>query len=358
MEQSFSKVIDLIYLAKQDGIEIVLNEERLQLKVPENKTIDKALLEQIRSNKSQIIDFLSNQNWQSKAVTKHHNKITRFNRQEISQVPLSFSQERLWFIDQLEGSLQYNVPTVLRLKGRLNLEGLSTALRTIIDRHEALRTTFREVDHQPVQVIRDAADWKLNLIEGSIYQQNPEKLQDFIHELIRKPFDLARDYMMRADLITISPQEYVVVVTMHHIASDAWSLPIIVREVIELYKAFDENRSPILAPLEIQYADFAVWQRKTLQGDVMDRKVAYWKQKLDGVSALQLPTDFPRPAIRTMKGGMTSFRVGKETATAIKSLSQQQGASLFMTLLTAYKALLYRYSGQPDISVGTSIAGR
>jgi hypothetical protein len=358
MEQEFTKAIDLIYLAKQDGIDIVLNEERLQLKIPDNKIIDKSLLEEIRNNKSLIIDFLSNENWKSRSVKKNHNKIISFDRKEVTYIPLSFSQERLWFIDQLEGSVLYHLPTVFKLKGRLNLKALSEALKTILTRHEALRTVFKVNEGQPTQIIRDAEAWQLNIVDGSNYQQNPHELQKLINQLIQKPFDLSNDYMMRADLVTISDQEYIVVVTMHHIASDAWSLPIIVREVVELYKAYDENRKPELPELEIQYADFSLWQRQHLRGDAMDKKIAYWKEKLDGVTPLQLPTDFPRPSIRTTKGAITSFRINKELAASIKSLSQQQGASLFMTLLAAYKVLLHRYSGQQDFSVGTSIACR
>src|SRR5215204_3525699 len=358
MEQSFTKVIDLIYLAKQDGIEIVLNDERLQLKIPDNKVIDKKLLEEIRTNKSLIIDFLSNSNWQSRAVTKNHDKINRFDRQEVKKIPLSFSQERLWFIDQLEGSVQYNIPTVLRLKGQLNIEALSNALQTIVGRHEALRTAFGEDHGQPFQYIRDQNEWNLNIIEGSFYEENQQGLQKYIDELIKKPFDLSKDYMMRADLIILAAQEHIVVVTMHHIASDAWSLPIIVREVVELYKANDEDRTIDLPQLDIQYADFAVWQREHLQGELMDRKTDYWKKKLDDVAPLQLPTDYTRPSIKTIKGAITSSRIDKDLTGAIKSLGQQQGTSLFMTLLAAYNVLLGRYSNQEDICVGTSIAGR
>ena len=358
MEQEFTKVIDLIYLAKQDGIEIVLNDERLQLKIPDNKTIDKNLLQEIKDHRSQIIDFLSNENWKSKTVNKNHKKIGRFDREVVKQIPLSFSQERLWFIDKLEGSLQYHLPTVLRLRGNLNREALEFALQAILTRHESLRTIFTEQDGQPSQFVKDEKDWELEIIDGFNYKDQPQNLHTYIDALIKKPFDLSKDYMMRAELIKIDELEHVVVVTMHHIASDAWSLPIIVREVVELYTAFDENRKPNLAPLDLQYADYAVWQRKYLQGDLLDNKIAYWKNKLEGVAPLQLPTDYPRPAIRTTKGAITSFTIDKELSDAIKLLSQQQGTSLFMTLLAAFKALLHRYSGQSDISVGTSIAGR
>ncbi|HET9278298.1 MAG TPA: condensation domain-containing protein, partial [Flavitalea sp.] len=328
MEQSFTKVIDLIYLAKQDGIEIVLNDERLQLKIPDNKVIDKKLLEEIRSNKNQIIEFLSNENWKARTVSKNHNKIIPFDRKAVTRIPLSFSQERLWFIDQLEGSIQYNIPTVLRLKGQLNVEALSNALQTIVGRHEALRTAFG-VDHaQPFQYIRDENEWKLNIIEGSHYQQGQGELQKSIDELIKKPFDLSKDYMMRADLIKLAAKEHVVVVTMHHIASDAWSLPIIVREVVELYKAYDEGRAADLPPLDIQYADFAVWQRENLQGELMERKINYWKTKLEDVAPLQLPTDYTRPPVKTIKGAITSSRIDKDLTAAIKTLAQQQGTSL------------------------------
>ncbi|MGZ5134182.1 MAG: amino acid adenylation domain-containing protein, partial [Flavitalea sp.] len=291
------------------------------------------------------------------SVAKNHNRITRFDREGINKIPLSFSQERLWFIDQLEGSVQYNLPTVLRLRGDLNLPALSNALKVIVERHEALRTTFAEKDGQPYQIIRSKDEWSLNIIDGSKFHDQQD-LQNKIHELIRKPFDLSSDYMMRGDLITIHEQEYLVVVTMHHIASDAWSLPIIVKEVVELYQAYEENRKPNIPDLAIQYADFAMWQRKNLQGELMERKVAYWKQKLEGVSALQVATDYPRPAMKTTKGAITTFRIEKILAASIKSLGQKQGASLFMTLLAAFKVLLHRYSGQQDICVGTSIAGR
>jgi hypothetical protein len=159
MEESFKQVIDLLYLAKQDGVEVVLNEERLQIKIADDRSIDENLLREIRDNKQQIIDYLSNDNWKSKAVAKNQHEIGRFNREDISKIPLSFSQERLWFIDQLEGSVQYHSPSVLRLKGNLDTGALARSLKTVIDRHEILKTIFHEENGNVFQSIKLNDDW-------------------------------------------------------------------------------------------------------------------------------------------------------------------------------------------------------
>lgn len=275
-----------------------------------------------------------------------------------ARIPLSFSQERLWFIHQLEGSLQYHVPAVLGLKGKLNKEGLTHSLKEIINRHEILRTVIMQEDGQGYQLVLNAANWQLDIKEGATFSDDKKALQQYINQLIKKPFDLSKDYLMRATLINLSEAENIMVVTMHHIASDAWSMSILVKEVVELYSAFDEGRAAQLAPMQLQYADFAIWQRQHLQGSVVNEKINYWKNKLDDVAALQLPVDFARPVIRGSHGAALKSAVDKQLTAQLQELSQQQGATLFMVLLTVFKTLMYRYSGQQDISVGTSIGNR
>ncbi|MFN2440683.1 MAG: condensation domain-containing protein, partial [Chitinophagaceae bacterium] len=355
--KQFKEVIDLIYLAKQNDVDIVLNGERLQLKVPENKSIDKNLLEEIRNNKQAIIDFLGNENWKSKKVNENYNKINSFDRTMISHIPLSFAQERLWFVDQVEGSVLYNLPTVIRLKGSLNKKALVHAMQTVVSRHEALRTVFKEEEGRVNQFIKDAAGWELSFVDDINYTQKTV-LHQYIKQLINEPFDLSKDYMVRASLIKLSEQEHVLIVTMHHIASDAWSTPIIVREVMELYAAYIEDRPARLVPLPIQYADYALWQRNYLCGEVLDKKIDYWENKLSDVVPLQLPTDYTRPALKTTRGAAISFNIDKKLSDQIQIFCQQQGASLYMTLLAVFKVLMHRYSNQQDICVGTSIANR
>jgi hypothetical protein len=274
------------------------------------------------------------------------------------QIPLSFSQERLWFIDRLEGSVQYHVPEVLRLKGELKKDVLENALKGIVNRHEILRTVIGETEGQAWQQIRDEDQWQLNFIDGSKYTEDPKGLRQYIHQLINQPFDLSKDDMLRAALIELNEHEHLLVVTMHHIASDAWSTSVIVKELVELYSASDEGRSVNLAPLEIQYADYAIWQRTNLQGAFLEKKLDYWKQKLQGVSPLQLPVDYTRPAVQTNNGAIASFLLDREVAAQLQLLSQQQETTLFMTLLAAFNVLLSRYSAQRDICVGSTIANR
>ena len=275
-----------------------------------------------------------------------------------AHIPLSYSQERLWFIDQLEGSIAYNSPAVLRLKGKLSQEALIYTLQNIINRHEVLRTVFGEADGKPFQNIMDVGGWKLSYVDDKMYQDNNSVLQNLIETLVSAPFDLSADYMLRADLVKMEEDDHILVVTIHHIAYDGWSLPVIVKEVVELYSAYISGRAAMLPPLPLQFADFAIWQRSRLQGQLLDEKIGYWKNKLEGVPPLQLPTDYSRPAIRTLRGASFNFLIDKELAKRLNQLSLQQGTTLYMTLLATFNVLLNRYTGQQDICVGASIANR
>ena len=354
MEKRFTKAIDLLYLAKKNGVDILLHEEQLQLKLPKNKKIDNSLLEEVKHNKKLLIDFLKSR----KKETRKNSEITRSKRETGQKLPLSFSQERLWFIDQMEGSVQYHIPAVLRLKGNLNQQALGRALKYIVERHEVLRSVFQQEEGQPYQSIRDATEWQLEIIDGSIYSQDHERFQSDILKSVSTPFDLSKDFMVRAMLIRLAEQEHVLVVNMHHIASDGWSTSIIVKEVVELYASFVEGREPNLLPLTIQYSDFAIWQRKYLQGEVLNNKMDYWKQKLSGVSPLQLPTDHPRPALRSTRGASIDFSFDKLLSGQLHALCQQQGTTLYMTMLAALNVLLHNYTGQDDICIGSPIANR
>ena len=356
MEQT-TNIIDLIYQAKKNGVDIVLNGEQLQLKVPKNIDIDQSLLAEIKNNKQLIIDFLLNENGKLKTEEENYNGIKKLDK-EITNIPLSFSQKRLWFIDQLEGSVQYHMPVVRRLKGKLNKEALANALQSIVNRHEVLRTVILEQEGEPYQFVMDAGGWQLELIDGSSYEQDPAGLQKYIHDLISKPFNLAKDYMIRAHLILLSEEEYVLLVTMHHIASDGWSTSIFIDEVMEFYNAYVEQRPSALRPLPIQYSDYALWQRNHLHGEVLDKKIVYWKDKLKGVSVLQIPTDNQRPEEWSSHGAVLRFNIDKLISDKLQALSKQESATIFMTLLAAFKVLLQRYSGQKDICVGSPIANR
>ncbi|HYC27650.1 MAG TPA: condensation domain-containing protein, partial [Chitinophagaceae bacterium] len=273
-----------------------------------------------------------------------------------ARIPLSFAQERLWFIDQLEGSIQYHMPAVLRLNGELNAEVLNKALQEIINRHEVLRTVVLHKEGEAYQQVLDTGLWKLNMISFGTSDQ--DALHLCIQDLINHPFDLGKDHMLRAHLIKLDEQDHILVVVIHHIAADGWSLSIIVKELVELYAAYMEQRQPVLPALPVQYGDYAIWQRKYISGEMLGKKMAYWKQQLAGVVPLQLPTDLTRPAVQSTKGAVVGVGIDKQFADQIKTLSHQQGVTLYMTLLATLQVLLYRYSGQEDICVGSPITGR
>ncbi|HVI46388.1 MAG TPA: amino acid adenylation domain-containing protein [Chitinophaga sp.] len=273
-------------------------------------------------------------------------------------IPLSYSQERLWFIDQLEGSMQYVVPVVLRLKGALNEQALEHALRKIMNRHEVLRTVIDQADGQPFQHVRDSRGWELTFTADELLKHSPAALNSYISAQVYTPFDLSKDYMLRAELISITDTEHVLLLIAHHIVFDDWSVRVVFEELVELYNAFVENRTASLPALEIQYKDYAIWQRLHLQGSLLDEKLAYWKQQLRGVTPMLLPTDFERPLSRSTRGAVITAKIDKTLAEKIQQLTRTQGTTLYTALLAAFKVLLYRYTSQEDVVVATAITGR
>jgi amino acid adenylation domain-containing protein len=271
-------------------------------------------------------------------------------------LPLSFGQERLWFLEQLEPGPSYVVPYSLRLRGPLDTAALERALREIVRRHEVLRTTFAARDGRPVPVIHEDAPLSWTVVTVG---DDEEALRREMVAGAQAPFDLQNGPIFRARLIEIGPEDHVIVLAMHHIASDAWSNGVLVRELSALYAAFHEGQSSPLPDLPIQYADYAAWQRGWLSGAELDRQLAYWRQRLgDAPKSLDLPTDRPRPPVESHRGARRGFTLSPELSAAVKDLARREGATLFMTLLAAFDVLLHRWSGQDDIVVGTPVANR
>lgn len=280
----------------------------------------------------------------------------------LGALPLSFAQQRLWFIDQMgPGNPAYNMPGAIRLTGKLNVAALEASINEIVRRHESLRTTFAAVDGKPVQIIAPALSLSLPVAElsGDSETEREEQVRKMAAEDALRPFDLAQGPLFRVRLLRLAAEEHVALFSMHHIISDEWSLGALARELATLYDAFSRNRPSPLPELPIQYADFAYWQRQWLQGETLDAQLDYWRRQLDGdLPVTQLPFDHARPAAPTYKGATHSFVLSAEVAAALKTLSRQEGATLFMTLLAALQTLLHRHTGRDDIVVGTDVANR
>jgi len=277
-------------------------------------------------------------------------------------LPLSFAQQRLWFLDQLlPGNSFYNIPLTLRLDGVLNIHALESALNGIIERHDVLRTTFSLIDGKPVQNILPELVISIPVIDLSKESKDVEKhdIEEMAINEARKSFDLSKGPLLRAQVIKLTDTNHVILFTLHHIVADGWSMQILVREMAAQYKAYLTNKPSLLSPLPIQYADFTIWQREWLQGQNLENQKEYWRSQLKGSQTiLDLPTDRPRPAIPSSNGAHLDFSLPSDLSLSIVELSHQEGATIFMLLLSAFITLLYRYTGQTDINVGTPIANR
>ncbi|MCZ8226490.1 MAG: amino acid adenylation domain-containing protein, partial [Microcystis sp. LE19-84.1B] len=282
-------------------------------------------------------------------------------RTKDTELPLSFAQQRLWFLDQLQpNSALYNIPMVLHFRGNLNQKALEQSLQEICDRHEVLRTNFVTIDGQPTQVIQTTRETiSVVDLQDLPIQEQAEKTQQLKQKQATQPFDLAKESLIRITLVVLSETEHLLLVCMHHIISDGWSIEVLIHELTSLYNAYVQNQPANLAPLPIQYGDFALWQKQWLQGDVLQSQLNYWQNQLTAAPPLlSLPTDHPRPAVQSFVGTQQEFSLSPKLSQALTELSRQQGVTLFMTLLAAFDALLYRYTGSSDILVGTPIANR
>ncbi|NNB93250.1 AMP-binding protein, partial [Corallococcus exiguus] len=277
------------------------------------------------------------------------------------RVAASSGQERMWLQERLSpGNAALHMAVTVRISGQLDPVALSRAFQAVVDRHDALRTTFPEHEGRPLQHV--APDLKLSISEvdlGSLPEllREPEALRH-VREDVRVPFDLERGPLLRAVRYRLSADEHLLLLTVHHIVSDGWSMGVLVREVAELYQAFTSGQTPALRPLPLQYADFAAWQRQGAQGDALDAQLAYWRQRLDPHAVLELPSDRPRLASLDVQGARHSIVLPPALTQALKELGLREGRTLFSVLLAAFNVLLQRYSGQDDLAVGTPVAGR
>ncbi len=296
-----------------------------------------------------------------KAVSVQANTAEVEAAEDVFVLPTSLAQQRLWLLDQLNPqAAAYNMPTALRLIGDLDIEALEQSLSEIVRRHEILRTTFRAVDDEPMQVIAPARAVRLPItdlreLEPGARAQEERRL---INEEAWTPFDLSCGPLLRTRLFRTGTAEHVLVIVQHHITNDGWSKEVFMRELIIAYEAFGEGCEPELPELPIQYADFAQWQRELLQGETLEQELEYWRSQLADLPGSELPTDRRRPPIQTFAGATESFTIAPELSNALKNLSKRERATLFATLLTAFKVLTARYCGQEDIVVGTPSTNR
>ncbi|HQA67127.1 MAG TPA: amino acid adenylation domain-containing protein [Aggregatilineales bacterium] len=283
-------------------------------------------------------------------------------RADPGAYPLSFAQQRLWFLDQFApGSPLYNIAAAVRLTGPLNVGVLEESLTHIVRRHETMRATFKECGGEPVQVILPELSVTLPItdLQGLPAAEQSAEVERLAAEEAQTPFDLARGPLIRGRLLRLQPDEHVFLLTVHHIIYDGWSTGVMLKELVTLYDALLHGRAPLLPALPIQYADFAAWQREWLQGDVLEKQVEYWRKQLAGAPPLlELPLDYPRPAVQTHDGAHYTFELPLGLVEKLNALAREHDATLFMTLLAAWQVVLSRYSGQTDILVGTPIAGR
>lgn len=338
----------LTYLRELD-IQIYLEGERLRCNAPAG-VLTPQLSAQIAKYKPQLISLLHAQGKQPQLV-----KVSR-----DRSLPLSFAQQRLWFLEQLvPGNAFYNIPAAIRLQGNLDCKALQQAFGAIVQRHEALRTNFLKVNGQPTQIITSDVSVSLPIVD---LQHLPATERQLVAARIAteeagRSFNLSTDLLLRVKLLQLDKTEYVVLLNLHHIASDGWSLGILMRELGALYTTFSGDTSP-LPELPIQYADFACWQRECLQGEALERQLNYWKSQLADLPILNFPTDKSRPAVQTYRGATHNLLLSSTLTASLEALSKQAGVTLFMTLLAAFQTLLYRYTGQDDIAVGSPIANR
>jgi len=346
-EKPMLSVERIIQRALSADIEFIQEGDMLRLKIPREKGIDEELLDLIRENKEAIKSYLRKHPVEIRArkipARSGHGGL----------VPLSFSQERLWFIHEVEGSLAYHIPWVFRLEGQLDVEVLSASLRQVLARHEILRSVIVEQEGRGYQQVQELGDWQLAYEAERWMGCAREAMQAELDLWLHRPFDLSAEWPLRVRVLRLGEAEHLFAGVLHHIAGDGWSVGVLVRELTHGYR-----NGPALPGPAIQYGDYAIWQREEAQQAALEQQLDYWKRQLSGLEVLELPADRPRPMQASRKGGLVRRGVDAGLLKELKQLSERQEATLFMTLLAVWKILLWRYSGQRDIAVGSPVAGR
>jgi amino acid adenylation domain-containing protein len=356
--------LELLSELRQLGVQLSTDGKKLKCKAP-NDALTPRLKSALADCKAEIITFL-HEGDQSLGST-----VTQIPIADRTQpLPLSFSQQRLWFLDQIEpNSSSYNIPEAVQLTGALNISILQQAIETIVAQHEVIRTTYRTMpqgggsatDGHPMQVINPPGAVAVEIIDLQQVPptEQPARIQQYLHQASHQPFNLATDLMLRCCLLQLAPDQHIFLATMHHIASDAWSMGLFWQQLGQVYNALSQDQPNPLTQLPIQYADYAAWQREWLSSEILAQQLDYWKQQLTQVNpVLELPTDYPRPATQTYAGAISSIDLSPQLTTDLKALSRQEGATLFMTLLAAFQLLMSRHSGQEDFIIASPIAGR
>ncbi|MEG3973584.1 amino acid adenylation domain-containing protein [Microcoleus sp. herbarium8] len=349
------KTVEFLSYLRSLDINIFIEGDILRCNAPEG-IITPELRAEISQKKAEIILFLQAANRNSSFTFAPIVPVGR-----DGNLPLSFAQQRLWFLDQLvPNNPFYNVPAALRLTGSLNLTALQQTFNEIVRRHEALRTSLAVVSGQPVQRIAAAFHLPINVVDlrNLPKESRQTEANRLTAEEAQRSFNLSTDLLLRVTLLQLDDAEYLLMLNMHHIVSDGWSIGVLIQELGALYTAFASEKPSPLPALSIQYADFAKWQREWLQGEVLETQLAYWRQQLNGISMLNLPADRPRPAIQSYRGKRQFLQLPKQLSEALETLSQREGVTLFMTMLAAFKTLVYHYAQQEDIVVGSPIANR
>ncbi len=349
-------IVEMLTDLRSKNVALTLDGDALKCSAPPG-VLTKELREELGARKPEIIAFLRSSREASRGGDQHIPRIDR-----SGPLPLSFAQQRLWFLNQLDpNNPAYNIGVPLRMIGSLDVPALERALREIVERHEDMRTTFIQVDGTPQTVIGDGKDWALEMSDlRHLSDDGPgSELLQFALRVTVQVLDLERGPLFRAHLLIAGPENHMLVLTMHHIISDGWSFGVLVHEFAELYEAYASGRELTLPPLTIQYVDFAAWQRKWLESGELERQLPYWKKQLAGAPpVLEFPADHRRRQAGMFRGARAKIDLPKPLIQGLEQLSQAYGVTLFMTFLAAFDVLMARYTGQDDIVIGSPSANR
>ncbi len=347
--------MDFISHLRNLDVRLVAVGERLRVNAPQG-TLTAELRSQITDRKAELLAFLRDQ---ASSASSGPSLIPR--RLSKDPVPLSFAQERLWFLEQLEpGNTAHTICRASRLTGKLNIAALAASLTGILRRHEILRSQLRVREGRPMQLAMPAPEFQLHFTDLRLLTGNEldEEIQRQIKTEGEQRLDFSVGLFLRAVLLQISDDQYILILTTHHIVSDAWSMGILTRELWTRYQSRANGKPISLQELPVQYADYAVWQREWLRGEVLDAQLSYWRKQLENIPVLNLPTDRPRPVKQSFRGARQPISLSQSLTTAVNELSRREGVTQFMTLLAAFQVLLHRYCGQEDVVVGSPIANR